>query len=309
MNTLALKQNLSRTFGKTGLKLKKHSPEILITTGIVGTVATVVLACKATLKVNEILEETKETIDTIHACAENPEMAEQYTEQDCKKDLTTVYVQTGLKFAKLYAPALIVGTASLACILASHNIVRKRNAALAAAYTTVDSSFKKYRKRVVDRFGEEIDRELKYDIKAKEIEERVVDENGNETVVTKTVKAADITGRDEYSVIFYEGNPGWDKDPELTKYFLLQQQNWANDLLKSRGYVFLNEVYEMLGFNRTAAGQVIGWYYDERDLSLHNCVDFGMFDIYDEQKIKFINGDERAIVLDFNVDGNILEYI
>lgn len=309
MSMSTLKTNLSRKLGKTGLKIKKHSPEILITTGIVGTVASVVLACKATLKVNEILEETKETIDTIHECAANPDMEDKYTEQDCKKDLTTVYVQTGLKFAKLYAPAVILGTASMACILASHNIIRKRNAALAAAYTTVDTSFKKYRKRVVDRFGEEIDRELKYDIKAKEIEERVVDENGNETVVTKTVKVMDATSRDEHSVIFYEGNPGWDKDPERTKYYLMQQQNWANDVLQSKGYLFLNEVYDMLGFNRTAAGQLIGWYYDKTNPELHNYVDFGMFDVYDEQKIKFVNGDEKAIVLDFNHDGNILEYI
>ena len=117
------------------------------------------------------------------------------------------------------------------------------------------------------------------------------------------------TAHDEYSVIFYEGNPGWDKDPETTKYYLMRQQDWANEKLKAQGYLFLNDVYEMLGFNKTKAGQIVGWYYDEKNPVGSNYVDFGMFDIYNKNKIDFINGDERAIVLDFNIDGNILEYI
>ena len=174
----------SRAFHNAGFQLKKHSPEILVVAGVIGTVVGAVMACKATTKVSAIVEKTKEDIDAIHECAENPEFAEEYTQEDAKKDLTIVYAQTGLKLAKLYAPAVAVGAVSIASILVGHNILQKRNLALAAAYTVVDTGFKQYRGRVVERFGEQLDKELQYDIKAKEIEETVVDAKGKE----KTVK-------------------------------------------------------------------------------------------------------------------------
>ena len=167
MNKPAIMNNLTRTINKIGFQVKKHSPEILVAVGVVGTVTSTVMACKATLKVNDILDETKDTIDKIHECAENPDMADNYSIEDSKKDLTTVYIQTGVKLAKLYAPAVTLGVLSVGCIVKSNNILTKRNAALAAAYTAVDKSFKEYRGRVVERFGTGLDRELKYDIKAK----------------------------------------------------------------------------------------------------------------------------------------------
>ena len=303
--------NLTRSFSKANLKLKKHSPEILIVAGIIGTVASTVMACKATLKVNDILDESKETIDKIHECMNDEELVNtgRYTKEDSKKDLAVVYAKTGVNLAKLYGPAIIVGTLSLTAIVKSHNILRTRNVALAAAYATVDKGFKEYRGRVVERFGKELDRELRYDIKAKEIEERVVDENGNEKIEKKVVNTFDPTKYSGYAIAFDDGNFGWDKDPEKTKFFLVQQQNWANEKLQKQGYLFLNDVYTMLGANKTAAGQVVGWVYDEKNPIGDNYVDFGIFDIYNEKARDFINGKERVIILDFNVDGNILDYI
>ena len=220
-----------------------------------------------------------------------------------------MYTQTGLEVAKLYAPAVILGTLSITAILTSNNMLRKRNVALAAAYTAVNTSFKEYRGRVIERFGKELDRELRYNIKAQEIEETVVNEDGTETTVKKTVQVADPNAIDDTAKIWYEGNPGWSKDPEFNLMYLKKQQAYANDLLKSRGYLFLNEVYEILGFPRTAAGQQIGWIYDEKNPIGDNFVDFGIYDIHDEQKVNFVNGYERSIILEFNHDGNILEYI
>ena len=302
--------NVTRTFGRMGLKLKKHSPEILMAVGITGVVATTVMACKATLKVNEVLEQPKHDINKIHEATEHGCTAsgQDYSEEDSKRDLAIVYTQTGLKLVKLYGPSVALGIASIGCILASNNIMRKRNVALAAAYTAVDNGFKEYRNRVIERFGEELDRELKYNIKAQEIEERVVDENGNESIVKKTIEIAE-PNYSPYSIVFDDGNTGWDDDPELTKYFLIQQQNWANDLLKSRGHLFLNEVYDMLGAQRTKAGAQVGWIYDEKHPVGDNFVDFGLFDINRPKARDFVNGYEKVIVLDFNVDGPILEYI
>lgn len=302
MKKSSITNSITRAFHKTGFQIKKHSPEILVTAGIVGGVVSAVMACKATTKLSEVLEEPKKTIDKIHEVVNDPDYKDKYTVEDSKKDLTIVYAQTGLKIIKLYGPAVVLGAASIASILAGHNILRKRNTALAAAYATVDRSFREYRDRVIERFGKDLDKELKYNIKAKEVQETVVDENGNEKTVTKTVNAAQES---DYARFFDEACNGWMKDAESNLAFLRLQQNHANDILRSRGHLFLNEVYDMLGIPRTKAGQIVGWIYDEKNPVGDNYVDFGIYDLYDERKRAFVNGYERSILLDFNVDGNI----
>ena len=309
MKKIGITKNMTRALNRAGLKLQKYSPEILMVAGIAGVVASGVMACRATLKVTEVLDEAKKNIDTIHEVMENPEMKEKYTEEDSKKDLALVYVQTGVKLAKLYGPAIVLGAASVGCMVGSNNILRKRNVALAAAYATVDRGFKEYRGRVIERFGKDLDRELRYNIKAKEIEAVSVNEDGTETTVTKTVEVMDPNHYSPYAIVFDDGNTGWDKDPELTKFFLIQQQNYANERLQSRGHLFLNEVYDMLGAKRTKAGAQVGWVYDEKHPVGDNFVDFGIFDIHNPKARDFINGDERVIILDFNVDGVILDLI
>ena len=300
-------------FSKLNLKVQKHSPEILMGLGIVGTVASAVLACKATLKVNDIIEEKNKTIDVIHSCVEDETV--DYTEEDKKKDLTILYTQTGVKLAKLYLPSIALGALSIASIVFGYKILNKRNVALAAAYTVVDKGFKNYRKNVVERFGEEVDRELRHNIKAKQIEEKYTDKDGNEKTRKKTVYeiAEDKKpgeGISEYAKFFDEWNTDeHSKDPEYNLMFLRHQQDYANEVLKHQGYLFLNEVYDMLGIPRTQAGQVVGWIYDEKNPNGDNYVDFGIYDLHDQQKRDFVNGLERNILLDFNVDGVIYDKI
>ena len=312
MAKLEIVNTMSRSLHRVGFKLKKHSPEILVGAGIVGVVTSGVMACKATTKLDEILEEPKEKIEKIHELMENPDMVpegKEYTEEDGKKDLTIMYTQSALKVAKLYAPAVAVGTISIAAILGGHHILRKRNFALAAAYATIDKGFKEYRGRVIERFGEELDKELKYNLKAKEIEETVVNEDGTETTVKKTVNVANLSDYSDYAKFFDDGCNGWTKDPEFNLMFLKDQQRYANDLLKSKGHLFLNEVYDMLGIQRTQAGQIVGWIYDEKHPVGDNFVDFGIYNVYNEANRNFVNGYERTILLDFNVDGDILNLI
>lgn len=307
----------TRAFHKAGFQLKKHSPEILVVTGVVGTVVSAVLACKATTKVNFVLEETHRQLEIVHTGIENGEVKGYlengeigmvpYSEEDGKKDLALVYGKTGLKLAKLYGPSVALGAASITSILVGHNILHKRNLALAAAYKVVDTGFKQYRGRVVERLGEEMDKELRYDIKAKEVEETVVDKKGKEKTVTKSVEVANPAGaQSPYTFCFDETASGWVRDAERNKFFLMRQQDHANELLQSRGYLFLNEVLDLVGIQRCRAGQVVGWVYDKSNPIGDNYVDFGIMDINCEASRNFMNGLEKSVWLTFNVDGDIL---
>ena len=311
MSKNELMTTMSRNIHKIGFSLKKHSPEILVAAGAVGAVASAVMACKATLKVHEIIEEKEETLAEIQEAVENGENSagNPYNEEDARKDVGLVYLQTGVKFAKLYGPAVLLGTLSITAMVSSNVILKKRNVALMAAYTTLDKGFKEYRGRVIERFGKELDHELRYNIKAKEVEETVVKEDGSEETVKKTVNVIDPTSVSDYAVIYDDGCNGWTKDPELNKFFLKSQERYANDRLKAKGHLFLNEVYDMLGIPRTKAGQIVGWIYDEKHPNGDNFVDFGMLNINDTKKRDFMNGYERNIVLDFNVDGPIYDLI
>lgn len=300
-----LKEKMVKVYNKSEMKVRKYSPEILAGVGVVGVIASTVMACKATTKLNDILAESKEQLEQIKTVAVDPAYADKYTEDDAKKDTTITYVQTGVKVAKLYAPSVILCTSSLGCLLASNNILRKRNAALSAAYMTVDKSFKEYRRRVAERFGDEVEKEIRYNIKAKEIV--TVDEEGNEVKETvKVIEGADNpTTYSDYARFFDESCPAWQNDPEYNLTFLKAQQQYANDLLKAQGRLFLNDVYKMLGIDITKAGQVVGWIYDPDCPVGDNFVDFGIYDMSKERVRAFVNGYEPNILLDFNVDGNI----
>ena len=296
--------SMTHTLNKGLFALKKHSPEILVVAGVVGTVASTVMACKATLKVDAIVEEHRETVTKIHNCAEM--YPEEYTEEDKKKDLVTTYSKTAIKFGALYGPAVLVGAASVTSILVGYNILRKRNVAAIAAYTAVAKDFKKYRDRVVERFGERVDHELRCNVHEKEIEEKVINEDGSEEIVKKTVTVAE-PDHSEFTKCFDETCIAYEKSAEDNMRFLKCQQNYFNDLLKRRGHVFLNEVYDGLGFPRTKAGAVVGWIYDEENPMGDNYIDFGIFNINSESARNFVNGLEKAFWLDFNVDGIIYD--
>lgn len=301
-NKTEIMKSVNGVASKTVMKLKKHSPEILVVAGIAGTVVSAVLACKATTKVAEILDETKGTLDTIHEGMETGAInGQEYTTEDGKKDTVVVYAQTGMKLAKLYGPAIILGTLSITSILASNNILRKRNVALGAAYAAIDKSFKEYRGRVIERFGEQVDTELKYGIKAKKFEEIEVDpETGKEKKVKKTVMVADPNLQRDYAVYFDSKSRNYETNPDYNRMFLKAQQAFANDKLQTRGHLFLNEVLDDLDLPRTPAGQIVGWTKDGPD----GYVNFRIVEVERETED---GRHEPALLLDFNVEGNIWE--
>lgn len=301
-NKTEIMKSVNGVTSKAVMKLKKHSSEILVVAGIAGTVVSAVLACKATTKVAEILDETKGTLDTIHEGMETGAInGQEYTTEDGKKDTVVVYVQTGMKLAKLYGPAIILGTLSITSILASNNILRKRNVALGAAYAAIDKSFKEYRGRVIERFGEQVDTELKYGIKAKKFEEIEVDpETGKEKKIKKTVMVADPNLQSDYAVYFDSKSRNYETNPDYNRMFLKAQQAFANDKLQTRGHLFLNEVLDDLDLPRTPAGQIVGWTKDGPD----GYVNFRIVEVERETED---GRHEPALLLDFNVEGNIWE--
>ena len=292
---------------KHTVKIRKYAPEILTGVAAVGTIAGTVMACKATTKLEPIIDDAKEQIEDIHKVAlDTKDDDEPY---DPKKDLAHAYISTGIAVVKLYAPAAGVIALSLTSMFASTGISRKRNISLAAAYAAVSQGFADYRQRVIEKYGQDTDQELKYGIENKEISEQVIDEEtGKKRKVKKGIKVINGKQYSDYARIFDEYNPEWKDNAERNLYFLNCQQRYANDLLKARGYLTLNEVYSSLGFEPTTAGVHVGWVYkpngnDNGD----NYIDFGIFDVSKPAVKDFLDGYEPAIVLDFNVDGYIYD--
>ena len=308
-----MKIEIKKMINKVKFNVVKHSPEILMGIGIAGVITSTVLACRSTLKVKDILEDKEKNMNNVKEVL--AEGREDYTEEDARKDKTIIMTTTAIRIMKLYAPSVIIGAGSIACLLESHNVMRNRNAGLAAALAATTESFKQYRERVTAKYGDEVDKEMRYGIK-KEKKEKDGKKTKEDIVVGCDEK--ELSG---YARYFNENNINWTDDPQYNMMFLRQNQNWANDKLISQGYLYLNDVYDALGFPKTKAGQVVGWVYDPKNNERgDNYVDFGIYelnvrgyrdemanDTIAEERQDFINGYRNSILLDFNVDGNIWE--
>ena len=276
--------------------IQKNSPEILMGVGVIGVISSTILACKQTAKANDILNEKNDKVKEARANFAEDKKA-------CDKAIATEYAKTGVKLVQVYAPAAAIGVASIGCIFGSHDILKKRNIALSAAYTATDKSFKRYREKVVEKFGEAVDDELRFDITKEKETETVVDENGKKKKVKKDVEVSHIdeNGLSPYSFFFMPPSRCWNKDPEINLAFLQSQEKIFNAQLKAKGRVFLNEVLEALDLPVTKAGQIVGWVYDPESDG-DNFIDFGIRTMRND---RFIEGAENVVLLDFNVDGDV----
>lgn len=299
-----LPEAVTRTVATTVLKTKKNSPTILFAGGVVGVVTTTVLACKATLKVEGVLEEAQ--TKKIQAKTVFESKHPDYSENDYKKDMTVLYIQSAVSLTKLYAPAVILGAISIGMLTKSHSIQRSRIAGLTAAYAALEKGFREYRGRVVDEYGEEKDRELRFGKQSKSV--IVEDKNGPKKKAVKTVGDG---GGSIYSKLFDEYNPNWSPNHDYNVVFLRGVQRQLNDQLRAKGHLFLNDAYRDLGLDDTKAGAVTGWLWDPKGKDGRDSyVDFGIFDGPDLDRIRdFMMGDEGAVWLDFNVDGIIYDKI
>ncbi len=276
------------------LKLDKGSPKILFGVGVASMVGSTVLACRATLKLESLLEITQDNLEGIKNL-EHPE----YSEDDRQKDRVIVYTRTAVEFGKLYGPSIVLGVAGITMLTKSHNILQERNAALTAAYVALDKGFKEYRSRVVDKYGEQEDQEFRYGAERIQLQD-------SETGRKKTVVRAPKGEPSIYARFFDETADEWQRNPDYNRAFLKCQQEYANHLLQARGYVFLNEVYKSLGIAQSTAGSIVGWVVGNGD----DYISFGIFDDPSNEKLRdFVNGHEGSVLLDFNVDGVIYQLI
>lgn len=312
----------SQMLSKTTFKLKKASPTIMIVGAAIGGVTAAVLACKATIKAQDILNEHNTAVKTIHTTKEQIEQGviqldegESYTEKDFKNDITTTYVQTGLKLAKVYAPAVTLGAVSLGCMFGSHHIMSKRNASLTAAYIALDKAFAEYKSRVSNRFGSRVQEELEHNIKAVELESKSTNEQGVEETI-KEYKDIAMQHTSPYTCIFDETVDTWQPDNMMNRTYLFLMEQSANKRLRTQGHLFLNDVLASLGTHggvtlKTPEGQIVGWIYDPNDPTRQSHVDFGVTNYVegDEALNSFINGGERSVMLRFNCDGPIIDKI
>lgn len=281
---------VTRLVGRAGLVLSKHAPTILTAAGTAGFIGTTVLASKATLKVEETVAEETALLVKVHEAQE----AGKLSDKDATHDKVVLYSRVTTKLAKLYAPAIILGAASIASLITGHGIMLKRNASLAAAYAAVDQAFKTYKKKVESKFGKDAVLEALSSVAAEDLTK-------DEMTVESVAAVNDVS---PYGVIFDDTNVNWSADEDLAMLHLKCQQQYANDILQTRGHIFLNEVYKMLGFPHTPAGAVTGWVKGDGD----DFVDFNIFDGMFEGEDQ--NG--RTVTkwaLDFNVDGVMYDKI
>lgn len=291
--------------GRFNYILQKNAPKILMVLGGTLSVGAVVAACKATPKAQDILEETKVELDkidsTVDAASDNEMVS--YNASDAAKDKVIIRSKAAWKLIKAYGPTIILEGAAIGCFFGSHNILNKRNIALSAASLVSEQAFKDYRSRVVERFGEEVDKELRYKMVEKEYQEEVTDSKGKTKVVTKKKLVSEYDGYSEFDRWFAGGvddkpdTPGWESNPEYNKQYLIQREKWANRDLKKFGYLQLNDVYRMIGFKKTRAADAVGWIYDPKKGD--NQISFGLNDMY--RNFEFVNGEDPNCYLHFNI--------
>lgn len=322
----ALVQNVGgklATFGSKALfKVKKASPEILIGAGIASIVAGTVLACRATLRADDVINSHTDKMFAIEEVKEN--YPDSYSDKDELQDKVTIYTQTAVGFAKLYWPAAVFMTGGVVCLLSAHGIMKQRNAALAAAYAVVDKAFKGYRGRVVDELGKDKDYHFMYDTEYQTVTEEVIEEDGKKKKVKKEIQVAKADhGEPSMYARYYEkqewrddgtytGSSQWCQTPTYNASHLALKHKVLNDQLRARGYLFLNDVYEDLGFPRTQAGQVVGWVWDgsgDNRVSLGKYVDTLVDPNVPAADKNYMHDHDQSILLDFNVDGVILDLL
>lgn len=302
MNLQTIKNALTSRVGRQILTAQKHSPKVMFIAGVVGVATTVVLAARATMKLEEVLDEHTD----MAAKAEVARDAglKEYSSSDYQHDMVKLYSRTIYKLVKLYGPSIVIGTAAIASLTGAHLVLSRRNVAVTAAYAALDKGYREYRDRVLKEVGPEKEREFRYGL-----EDRTIVEETDEGAVTKTIKQISKAGGSPYARLFDEINSSsWQSEHAYNQLFLRCQQNYANDLLRARGHVFLNEIYDMLGLQRSKEGAVVGWVLDGG--SSDNFVDFGVFEGQNfHEAMRFVNGEEQSIWLDFNVDGVIYDLI
>lgn len=292
----AAKIAATRKISRALLLGKKYSPEVLTVVGGVAIVASVVFAVRATLKLEPIVAKAEEELEAARSLKED---IKEYPDDQYKIDVTRIYTKRTVEIVKLYLPPFTLLATGLFCMVGANGILRKRNIAGVAAYKVLESQLTKYREGVIERHGVDEDYEIRRGLTEKTFED-------TETGKQITRKGTDVSKISMYARFFDEGNLNYNKfNPHGNLAFLRGQQLWANQYLHAHGHLFLNDVYKALGMEPSSEGQLVGWYMGNGD----SYVDFGIYDAESEAARDFVNGYEKSILLDFNVDGMVYDLL
>lgn len=302
-----MKGKIFNALAKSKIATSAKRPEVMLGAGIGLCLFGTVMACKATLEIDDILDEAAECNKRIEdGAALN---LESYPIEAQNRDRLRVKARTCIGLVKLYSPAIGVMGLGIASILGSYNIMSNRCLALASTCTALSDGFKFYRSNVIEELGEDADKRFRYGIKQVEKDIPVMNKKGEDTGKTKTVTANEVPddilrNLSPYAKYFDETCKDWSQVPGNNLFFLRSQQKIANDLLQSQGHLFLNEVYDLLGLERTREGAIVGWIFGG---GYDDYVDFGIYELKNAANRRFVNGLEDIILLDFNVDGIIYD--
>ena len=296
-----LTSTIAYAVGHTKTFCSRNSAEILLIGGAIGVVTGTVMACKATLKADSVMDEYKAKKEKIGTCLENPEI--DYDEITAKEDLKNLTIQTAVKMIKCYAPAVILESFSIGTIFASNHIMQQRNAALAASCAAVEAAYKKYREKVVEKYGKEVDDELYYGTKTENKKITTTDpETGEKTKTTESkTYLQEEYGCSPYAVLFDSSAIEFYQDDATNMFMLKNREKEATVRLRANGMLTLNDVYEMIGVKPTDIGLTHGWIFEKDNPDGDNEVKFDMRHVY--VKDPYSDREERAILIDFNCDG------
>lgn len=300
-------------------KIAAHSPEIFASCAIGAMIGGVITASIATLKAKPILEDHKDkltAIKTVKETADNLPDMEPYSDEEYAKDKKEIYLDTGKQIAKVYAlPACLVCLSAVSTCV-SVGILKKRNAAMAAAYLALNQSINEYRNRVKKYYGEEGERKIILGEEENIIEQDYIADNGKKKKKTKKEKVYSPLKSDAIISTLCWENEDFDfttnfgerqLDNELAMCHLRQLEGMFTNELQSKGFLFLNDVLRALSPSNNkekytaVEGQFYGWTYDKDDPDDSGIVDFGIFK--DRVNLeKFLTNKYDHLWLKFNID-------
>lgn len=304
--------NFGTMLSKVNFWGRKHSPELLIAGGILSAAASIGFAIYSTTKLNSKLKPYNDKIDSIKKDLKDPNQS--IDVKECKKELAKTYGLAALKVTTLYAPSVLLFSASVGCILGSHKIMRSRNLALTAACATLERSYKAYRDRVKAKLGEEAEEKLYNNIRKEEVE--VIDPKTGK-VTKKKIDLPHVDEDNDWNVMYDCGNNCWGRDAVQNFDWLMQQQAFLTEKLRRRGYLFLYEVYDVLGctvaqlgHKKARASRILGWIYDPSNPNRNCYVSFGLTQpgtmIPLPKVAEQISHNQPTFMLTLNPDGDIL---
>ena len=281
--------------GPVGATIIKNKPAIFTGAGVVLLIGGNVLSAWGAFKAKDILDEPMPEIED---------------ETEARKEA----VKKGAKVVGYFAPAAASTALGAGFVVHGHKLQGKELAAAMSAYSILSASLEEYRGRVAEKVGEEEERNLFDGNVKKKIDMVDIPEEGGKPKKHKEevlVKAK--FPNSPYAAVFDDISPDWTRNRSENLYFIRCQEITANRKLQTRGYLFLNEVLDMLGLPYNPAGQFVGWIDEAYEGSKHGHVDFGLSEVYLEDEMEpdrdELGNPEPSLWLDFKVDGEIWDKI